>query len=192
MTQRRPARDQALLDRADTVKRVPFTQEVWRAVRADRDPLESSQVSGRWNIDTFEVLYAALEADGAIAEVHYHLTMQPVYPSQFNLDLHRLKVALQNCARFETLEQLEPFGVDPSRYRQPLYERTQEIGDAIAFLGFDGLITPSARWDCLNLTIFIDNIAPEQLRAEDGRRVDLDAWRRANQLALRRLNASSS
>ncbi len=31
------------------------------------------------------------------------------------------------------------------------------IGAALAFLGIDGLIAPSARWDCDNLMIFQSN-----------------------------------
>ena len=40
------------------------------------------------------------------------------------------------------------------------YGRTQEIGDAAAFLGFDGIIAPSARWPCQNLVIFSDSFGP--------------------------------
>jgi len=35
--------------------------------------------------------------------------------------------------------------------------RTQQIGDAVQFLECDGLIAPSARWDCENLMLFPDN-----------------------------------
>jgi hypothetical protein len=31
------------------------------------------------------------------------------------------------------------------------------------FLGFDGLIVPSARYDCLNMVLFGDRIGPEAL-----------------------------
>ena len=41
------------------------------------------------------------------------------------------------------------------RYESVNYHRTQEIGAAVAFLGCDGLMVPSARWDCENLVLFI-------------------------------------
>ncbi len=47
------------------------------------------------------------------------------------------------------------FGIDMSRYGER--DLTQEIGAAINFLGFYGLIAPSARWQCDNLTIFTGN-----------------------------------
>jgi len=36
----------------------------------------------------------------------------------------------------------------------PEYSRTQEIADAAFFLGFEGLIAPSAQWTDLNLILF--------------------------------------
>lgn len=35
--------------------------------------------------------------------------------------------------------------------------QTQQIGTAVQFLGFDGLIVPSARWECKNLVLFTNN-----------------------------------
>ena len=40
---------------------------------------------------------------------------------------------------------------------QALPSRSQEVGAALNFLGFDGLIAPSARWPGENLMIFGDN-----------------------------------
>ena len=52
-----------------------------------------------------------------------------------------------------------------ARYGERDYAQTQNIGAAIAFLGLDGLITPSARWSCNNLMIFQTNHQPnERLR----------------------------
>ena len=54
--------------------------------------------------------------------------------------------------------------VDAARYAERNYARTQEIADAAHFLGFDGLIGPSARWPCLNLVLFTDRIPPGQIQ----------------------------
>ena len=56
-------------------------------------------------------------------------------------------------------------GVDPSRYREILYEPTQAIADAADFLGFDSIIAPNARWSCNNLILFTDQIALIDLEA---------------------------
>ena len=61
------------------------------------------------------------------------------------------------------MDALIALGVEPSRYGEMLYHRTQEIADAAAFLGFDGLIAPSARWTCQNLVLFLDSFNIEDL-----------------------------
>jgi hypothetical protein len=48
--------------------------------------------------------------------------------------------------------------VEDARYETINYERTQEIGAAVAFLGCDGLIAPNARWPCENLMVYMDNV----------------------------------
>jgi hypothetical protein len=46
------------------------------------------------------------------------------------------------------LSAVEALGVRADLCGELAYERTQAIGDAAYFLGFDGLLVPSARWDC--------------------------------------------
>ena len=68
-----------------------------------------------------------------------------------------------------------------ARYGERDYAQTQNIGAAIAFLGLDGLITPSARWSCNNLMIFQTNHQPnERLEVIEEEIVDWEAWARAN------------
>ncbi len=80
--------------------------------------------------------------------------------------------------KFADLTELASLGVDPAEYAGFLYHRTQEIGDAAAFLGFDGLIAPSARWDCLNLTIFCDSLSPDDLVLKGSSTIDWNQWRK--------------
>ena len=69
-------------------------------------------------------------------------------------------------------------GVEESRFPEILYGRTQEIGDAAYFLGFDGIIAPSARWACLNAVLFVDRIAPNRIEPIKANKVDWERWRR--------------
>jgi hypothetical protein len=80
--------------------------------------------------------------------------------------------------RLADMAALESLGVAAGRYGDLDYRRTQEIGDAAFFLGFDGLIVPSARWSCQNLALFTDRFAPEDLTVEASEVVDWPAWRR--------------
>lgn len=181
MTEGRRPRDLELLDALDTLERVAVDDTVWRVVRSGRDPLMGSSSAGRWELGQFDVLYTAFARDGAIAEMHFHLSRQPVWPSMVEFTVNEIAVRTGSTLKFADLSQLEPLGVETKRYGQVLYERTQEIGDAAAFLGFDGVIAPSARWECLNLVIFSDRVKPEDLELRGSSVIDFAAWRRERQ-----------
>lgn len=155
-----PARDPELIDELDARPVRSFRGRLWRVVRVGRNPLEPSRAGGRWDRGNFDILYTALESDGAIAEVDFHLRMQPVFPSKYRAELCELEVTTERALYFDSLHQLAPLGVDAARYREPLYSRSQEIGDVAAFLGIGALIVPSARWPCLNAVLMLD-VEPE-------------------------------
>lgn len=158
--------------------RVPVQGTVWRVVRSERDPLLCRPSLGRWDLGHYDVLYTSFAADGAVSEMYFHLSRQPVFPQTVEFTLNEIEVATRSSLMFADLSELEPFGVSADAYAGFLNERTQEIGDAAAFLGFDGIIAPSARSDCLNLTIVCDALAPEGLVLKSSRPIDWDAWRR--------------
>ena len=160
-------RDNALLDAIEGIKPVYFDGPAWRAVRSGHDPLRASATGGRWDDGTFEVLYTSQSRDGAIAELRYHLANgQPVIPSRVKYDVCELSVCLNGALKLLDLDALAALGVDITRYgtasyvqRKIEYPRTQEVGEAAHFLGFDGIIAPSARYQCLNTVLFDDMIA---------------------------------
>jgi hypothetical protein len=171
----RAPRDQDLLDEVDALARVEFTGSVWRVVRSGRDPLQPSNVSGRWDMAAGNALYTSLEPDGAIAEMHFRLQQEPVFPSRYEAVLYKLHVSTSDLVRFDDFVALQPLGVDVAEYDGLLYERTQIIGDAAQFLGFSGLIAPNARWRCLNLVLY--EIDPRKIGILDQEPVDWPIWR---------------
>ncbi len=179
MSDWRRARDIALLDAIDAFKRGPFAQPVWRICREGRDPTLGSASESRWCNGTFDVLYTSLERDGALAEIHALLSLQPVFPSKLVSYAYQLKVEAKETLRIADLPALAALGVDVARYRERDYARTQAVADAACFLGFDGLIAPSARWDCLNAMLFTDRTAPVSVvvKHSEPQPVDWRAWR---------------
>jgi RES domain-containing protein len=171
-------RDPALLDALDAFHRVPYDGDTWRVVRRGRDALLGSATGGRWDPALFDVLYTSLDPDGAVAEVHFHLSRQPVFPTKIRYGLHRIKVTTARTLRFANLDALVPLGVEPARYREVLYPRTQAIADAAYFLGFDSIIAPNARWSCNNLILFTDQIEPAALELLDSSALDWEVWRK--------------
>jgi RES domain-containing protein len=174
----RKPRDPALLDALDAFDRVSYAGETWRVVRDGRDPLQGSASGGRWDPTLFDVLYTSLAQGGAVAEVHFHLSRQPVFPSRIRYGLHRIRVRTVRTLRLPDLAAMVPLGVEPARYREILYAPTQAIGDAAYFLGFDSIIAPNARWSCNNLILFTDQIAPDDLEVMESSEVNWMEWRR--------------
>ncbi len=177
MTLLRRARDLKLLDALDELERVSVDDIVWRAIRSERDALLGYASGGRWGPATFDVLYTSFDPDGAVSELSFHLTRQPVFPSKVSFSLNEIAVKTKSTLKFADLRELKPFGVEEDSYTEILYERTQMIGDAAAFLGFDGIIAPNARWQCLNLVIFTDQINPQDLELRGSSIIDWNEWK---------------
>jgi RES domain-containing protein len=174
----RKPRDPALLDVLDVFDRVRYAGETWRVVRDGRDPLQGSASGGRWDPALFDVLYTSMDRVGAVAEVHFHLSRQPVFPSKLSYQLHRIRIGTSRTLQLPDVHAMVPLGVDPARYREILYEPTQAIGDAAYFLGFDSIIAPNARWSCDNLILFSDQIAVADLEVIESSEVDWPDWRK--------------
>jgi RES domain-containing protein len=165
------ARDPALLDALEISAPIQFTGAVWRAVRQGRDVLMPGRPGGRWDDQSFDILYASAAADGAVSEMRHHLMRgQPVMPSNIQFQLYELGCSLAKTLRLADLDALTALGVDTSRYgvlsydqQAREYPRTQDIGEAACFLGFDGLIAPSARSAALDVMLFNEALLPNAL-----------------------------
>ena len=92
------------------------------------------------------------------------------------LAVHELSVTASKTISV-VMTDLEELGVDPKRYGERNYARTQTIGTAINYLGLDGLISPSARWKCLNLSLFMDHHAlGEKLEVVKSEEIAWQEW----------------
>lgn len=167
MASPRKVRDPDLIDALDRMPRRVFAGTVWRIVREGRDPVQCSASGGRWDDGTFDVLYTSLERQGALAEMHFHLSRgQPVFPTKLRFGLHELRVELKEVLDFPAAADLLALGLDASLYGQALYEnrqieypRTQDIAEAAHFLGCDGILVPSARHACQNAVLFCAHVS---------------------------------
>lgn len=172
--------DRAILDTLESFDPETLQQTVWRVARKTRDPLRGAIASGRWNsIGELDVLYTSVERDGALAEVGYRLSLEPVWPSKIEHQVHELSIKAERALKFENLGQLEKLGVDITKFESFEYTATQAIAAAAHFLQFDALVVPSARHTAANVVVFLDRIqtAPELLKSVD---VDWNIWRAKN------------
>ena len=177
----RKARDLDLLDAVDALDRIPFSGTAWRVARDGRDPTLGGRSESRWCNGEFDVLYTSLVRDGALAEIHALLSMQPVFPSKPVWRVHELRARTSRTLHLADMSALERLSIEPGSYRDRRYERTQSVADAAFFLDFDGLLVPSARWECQNLVLFTERLQPEDIEAvrQDGTAIDWADWRRA-------------
>jgi hypothetical protein len=162
-------RDNKLIDALERISPVQIEGTVWRVVREGHDVLLPSVAGGRWDDGTFDVLYTSKAADGAAAEVRFHLSRgQPVIPSKITHRLYQLGATIKKALVLPDLAAVAGLGVDTTRYgalsyneRKQEYPRTQEVGETAHFLGFDAVVAPNARWECMNVILFWDRIGPD-------------------------------
>jgi RES domain-containing protein len=170
--------DRAILDALEAIVPVSFDGTVWRVTRADREAIRGSDANGRWNPgEAVEVLYTSLERAGALAEIGFRLSLEPVWPSRIEHEIHEISARAERTLRFANVSALAPLGVDGSKYGSFDYETTQAIAAAAHFLELDGLIVPSARHPSLNLVVFMDREAAVSLDLRNTEKVDWSAWR---------------
>jgi hypothetical protein len=153
--------DQGLVDQLSALVTERFEGEVFRTTGRSTDPLAFSVNGGRWAPPARDgadvpVLYTSIERDGSLAEVVAYLTQLTPLPLSRPMKVSRLGVSTAKTLRLARVS-LEGLGVDMARYGERDYEHTQNIGAALAFLGLDGLVAPSARWHCDNLMIYQTN-----------------------------------
>jgi len=174
--------DLELVDRLSAFSPLPFDGQVFRATRKSLDPLAPSVIGGRWapKEEGISILYTSCEKDGALAELAFHWGQLDPLPSK-PASLHRIALTTGKTLRLLRAD-LESLGVDWTRYSEINNERTQKIGAAVAFLGCDGLIAPSARWNCENLMLFTEHhrLDNNDLRVLSTEEVDWLTWARGH------------
>jgi hypothetical protein len=172
--------DRSVLDALEKLDPEPFDSDVWRVVRKGRDPLRGSSANGRWGAPgELEVLYTSEQRDGALAEVGFRLSLEPVWPSLIQHQIHVLAVRAERTLRLVDMRELANLGVDISRYESFEYGATQAIAAAAHFLEFDGMLVPSARFACSNLVLFTDRVSHTgHLQLVSSEDVDWPDWRK--------------
>ncbi len=177
--------DRSVLDALEKLDPEPFDSDVWRVARKGRDPLRGSSANGRWGAPgELEVLYTSEQRDGALAEVGFRLSLEPVWPSLIQHQIHVLAVRAERALRLLDMRELANLGVDISRYETFEYGATQAIAAAAHFLEFDGMLVPSARFACSNLVLFADRVSHTgHLQLVSSEDVDWPDWRKKKRRA---------
>ena len=180
-------RDHTLIDALEELTPQPFSGNVWRVTREGRDPTLFFAGGNRWDDGSFDVLYTALDREGALAEMRFHASRgQPIIPSKTKYRLHELSVNINGVLDLTEGNFLQDIGVDMGNFgrlpylkRMGEYEACQKIGEAAHFLGSvepddpSAILVPNARRPGKNLIIFGDYVSFEDVvHVEDYGQID--------------------
>jgi hypothetical protein len=186
--------DREMLDMLETLDPRPFVGDGWRVVRTGRDPLRGSTANGRWGASgEFEVLYTACDRAGALAEIGYRMSLEPIWPSNIHHEIHRVEVALGRVLDLTDFRLLAQLGVHEDSYENHRYDAEQAVSAAARFLEVQAILVPNARYSGNNLVVYPDLDGALSSLIHAGREpVDWNAWRAANRKRpSRRISASA-
>jgi len=146
---------QAILDQIENLGYVELrNQTVFRHMLADITPSRINTRGARWNPPEVGAIYTSFTRETALAEANYHLSLQTPR-LRVKRTLYELSVTLRCVTRIPDTDALERVGVSREALSESDMIACQHFGGAVARLGRDGLIVPSARHEGgLNLVIY--------------------------------------
>jgi len=134
----------------------PFAGEVFRHMLAGYPPDRPNSSGARWNPRDVPAIYTSLARDTVLAEAEHRLRLEPL-PTRASRALYRIDVALARVVRLKRAD-LRHLGLTDALLRSLEFSACQKVGGAVAWLGSDGLIVPSARHSGDNLVVFTANV----------------------------------
>jgi len=137
-----------------------FEGEVWKHTLPGQPPEAANTKGARWNPPDVPAIYVALERATATAEGDHLVSMQP-RPIRGARTLHRGRVTLRRVLDLRDPIVLNGLGVGESELSSADQSACRQVGGAAEWLGFDGLIVPSARGPGANLVIFERRVVPD-------------------------------
>lgn len=153
--------DPALLDALERFDAGPWQGHVYRHMLGSAPPELANERGARWNPPGTSALYTSLAETTAKAEGDHVIAMQPV-PPRATRTVYELDVAIKNLLDLTDAGRLAAIGITGEDFESIPWEPCQRVGGAVAWLGHDGLLIPSARDnDGSNLVIFTANQPPE-------------------------------
>ena len=132
---------------------------VYRHMFGDIPPVRSNTGGARWNPAGREAIYTSCEPETALAEAEHQIALQPL-PPKAKRTLYTLRVSLHTVVDLRDREVLDALGVTDSKLESLDVSACQRVGQAVAWLKYEGLLVPSVRrLGGSNLVIFQQDLS---------------------------------
>lgn len=145
-----------LLDQLEAVGGLAFDGIVWRHMFSNLVPARTNTRGARWNPPGVSTIYTSLERETALAEAEYAIASQPIR-TRASRQLYQVHVTLSNVIHLTDRALLARVGIDETELGAVDHSACQTVGGAAYWLGYDGLLVPSARLSTgVNLVLYAD------------------------------------
>ncbi|MEQ1699436.1 MAG: RES family NAD+ phosphorylase [Ilumatobacteraceae bacterium] len=130
----------------------PLGGTVWRQILEPTSVLRPNILGARWNPPGVEALYCSLDPETAAAEIDHLINSQPI-PITRERQTHAINVRLSRVVDIR----------DCAHYDFDFHDlvECEEVGAAVSWLGYGGLLVPSLRGAADNLVIYVAQIEPD-------------------------------
>jgi len=142
-----------LLDALSALSSSTWEGTIFRHTFGSVPPEKENQLGARWNPAEVPAIYSSLQPETAIAEVEFHISLQPFRPTT-ERRVHRIQVRVPDVIELTDWQILERLGVSRASFEAIEPPSCKEVGGAAAFLGHGGILVPSARFPGVNLVIY--------------------------------------
>jgi RES domain-containing protein len=151
-----------LLEYLQSLSSATFSGTAYRHIFGDRQPTLENSLGARWNPSGVAAIYTSLDRATAVAEGDHAIAVQPLRPSVARW-IYPVHIELTDVLNLSPAGALEPTGVGEAELTSDDHSACRAVGEAVAWLGFEGLIVPSARGEGPNLVIFTANLKPQSV-----------------------------
>lgn len=149
-----------LLDALEALEASAWQGTVWRHMFSEYPPSRENTRGSRWNPPGTAAIYTSLAREIAVAEGNYMVNLQPLRP-RASRSVYEVSVELSRVVDLSNQEGLDTIGLSQQDLTSHDFTACQEVGGAVAWLGNDGLLVPSARTSGLNLVIYPGALSPD-------------------------------
>lgn len=159
---------QELVARVDALGATTLETVAFRHVTSGANPRSGTGArihGGRWNPpNSFATLYLGLDVETVADEFHRLARRQGLAPDDFlPRELHRFDVRLAAVLDLREAEAQRAVDLSERQLRADDPSRCQEIGEAVHYVGLEGILAPSAAGPGTVLAIFLEKLRPGSL-----------------------------